>query len=74
MNTIRGSIFVNEPYGEVFRLRALLVKNFIKIAKDLSCRPCYKKFRLPQCSYDRKCLKEITVDEVFNGAKRLLCS
>ncbi|MFH1519350.1 MAG: glycosyltransferase family 9 protein, partial [Candidatus Omnitrophota bacterium] len=30
------------------------------IKKDLSCRPCYKKFRLPECLYQLKCLKSIT--------------
>jgi len=44
----------------------------IVVKKDLPCRPCYKKFRLPQCPYDRKCLKDITVEEVFQAAKSLL--
>ncbi|MFH1519874.1 MAG: hypothetical protein ABIE75_04830, partial [Candidatus Omnitrophota bacterium] len=42
------------------------------IKKDLSCRPCYKKFRLPECLYQLKCLKSITVDEVFDSVKGLL--
>jgi ADP-heptose:LPS heptosyltransferase len=44
----------------------------IVIKKDLSCRPCYKKFRLLQCPYDRKCLETIEVDEVFEAVKSLI--
>lgn len=44
------------------------------IKKDLPCRPCYKKFRLPECPYDRKCLKDISVEEVFNAVRGLLKS
>lgn len=40
--------------------------------KDLPCRPCYRKFRLPQCLYDKKCLKSIEVEEVFKAVKKLL--
>ncbi|MFH1767715.1 MAG: glycosyltransferase family 9 protein, partial [Candidatus Omnitrophota bacterium] len=42
------------------------------IKKDLSCRPCYRKFRLTGCDYDIKCLREITVDEVLTAAKQLI--
>ena len=51
------------PYDEI---RTITVK------KDLPCRPCYKKFKLPPCPYDKKCLKDISVDEVFDAVKRLL--
>ena len=44
----------------------------ILIKKDLPCRPCYKKFRLPECLYQLRCLESITVDEVFDSAKGLL--
>jgi len=44
----------------------------VVIKKDLPCRPCYKKFRLPECLYQSKCLKSITVDEVFDSVKGLL--
>jgi lipopolysaccharide heptosyltransferase II len=39
---------------------------------DMDCRPCYKNFRLPVCDKDRQCLKAISVDVVFEAAKRLL--
>lgn len=48
------------------------LKKHILIKKDLSCRPCYKKFKLPECLHQLKCLKSITVDEVFDSARRLL--
>jgi ADP-heptose:LPS heptosyltransferase len=42
------------------------------IRKDLDCSPCYKKFRLPDCPSDLRCLKEIKAEEVFSAAKELL--
>ncbi|MFH0827530.1 MAG: lipopolysaccharide heptosyltransferase II [Candidatus Omnitrophota bacterium] len=42
------------------------------VKKDIPCRPCYKNFRMPLCERDRACLKSITVDEVFDAARRLL--
>lgn len=42
------------------------------IKKDLACRPCYKRFRLPECPYDQRCLKDISVDEVFAAVKKLI--
>jgi len=47
-------------------------KRHLVVKKDLPCRPCYKKFRLPECMYQLKCLESITVDEVFESVKRLL--
>jgi len=44
------------------------------IKRDLACRPCYRKFRLPQCPYDKKCLRDIEVEEVFEAAKTLMRS
>ncbi len=44
----------------------------IVVKKDLSCRPCYKDFRFTGCSNNRKCLEEITAEEVFEKAKSLL--
>ena len=42
------------------------------IKKDLSCRPCYKKFRMGTCLMDRQCMNSIEVDEVFAEVSRLL--
>lgn len=37
----------------------------------LSCSPCYKSFRLPECK-DLKCLKNIRADEVFEALISLI--
>jgi len=39
---------------------------------DMACRPCYKNFRLPVCDKDKECLRQISVEAVFEAAKRLL--
>jgi heptosyltransferase-2 len=46
----------------------------IILKKDLSCRPCYSKFRLVPCRLDRECLKSISVDEAIDAVKKLLVS
>jgi ADP-heptose:LPS heptosyltransferase len=46
-------------------------KHAIISSKNLPCRPCYKKFKYNEC--DKKlCLKEITVDEVFQAAEKMI--
>jgi len=42
------------------------------LTRDVPCRPCYQKFRLPVCVYDRRCLKDILVEEVLKASQRLL--
>jgi heptosyltransferase-2 len=42
------------------------------VKKDLSCRPCYKNFRLDFCSRDRECLKSIGVEEVLGAVGLIL--
>jgi lipopolysaccharide heptosyltransferase II len=42
------------------------------VSHELDCRPCYKRFRLPECHYNRRCLKDITVEEVFKAVKALI--
>ncbi len=49
-----------------------LTDNCTVFAKTISCRPCYKSFRFSGCNLDRQCLREITVNEVFLAAKKLL--
>jgi len=44
----------------------------IVIKANIDCRPCYKKFRLPVCENNRKCLTLITVEQVFEGLRRLV--
>ncbi len=47
-------------------------ENHIVIKKDLPCRPCYKNFRFPGCSNNHKCLRDITVEEVYSAIKKFL--
>jgi len=44
----------------------------IVIKKDLSCRPCYRKFKIPICKYGRRCLNDIRPEEVFEAVKKLM--
>jgi len=44
----------------------------IVLKKDLSCRPCYKKFKTPVCLRDKECIKSITISDVFDAVRRLL--
>lgn len=46
-------------------------KRHIVLKKELSCRPCYKKFKMPECK-DRKCLELITAEDVLEAAEKLL--
>ena len=47
-------------------------RNHAVLKKDLSCRPCYKNFKMPICDRDKECLKEVSADTVFEAAVRLL--
>jgi len=44
----------------------------IVLKKDLSCRPCYRNFKMPLCASQRECINSISVDEVFEAIGRLL--
>lgn len=48
------------------------IDNHTVIKKDLPCRPCYRDFKFFGCRYDLKCLKDISVDEVYSAVKSLL--
>ena len=41
----------------------------IVVVKDIDCRPCYKKFKLPACQRNRQCIKGISSEEVFKIIK-----
>jgi len=47
-------------------------KDHLVLKWDISCRPCYKNFRMPVCDKDRECLKQVSVDAVFDAAVKLL--
>lgn len=44
----------------------------IIIKKEMSCRPCYKNFHFYGCSNNHKCLEDITVDEVYTAARKII--
>ena len=44
----------------------------IIITEDVDCRPCYRRFKLPECKYNRRCLNDISVEKVFNAAETLI--
>lgn len=44
-----------------------LSEKHIVIKKDISCRPCYKKFKMDICDKDRGCINSITVEEVYQA-------
>lgn len=46
--------------------------NHVVLKWDMACRPCYKSFRLPVCDKDRECLKQVSVNAVFDAAAKLL--
>lgn len=68
------AVAVNIPviaiYGPTDYTRtAPLGKNDLIIRKELNCSPCFKMDgieKVENCPYDYKCLKLITVDDVFN--------
>jgi ADP-heptose:LPS heptosyltransferase len=41
-------------------------------ASDVECRPCYRRFKVPECHNDSKCLRNIHVDEVKKACEDLL--
>lgn len=38
----------------------------------VDCRPCYCSFRFPPCPYDKRCLRAISVDEVYSLIDNLI--
>lgn len=40
--------------------------------RDITCRPCYRSFRLNECLNTRRCIEDIPAEEVFTAAKLLL--
>jgi len=39
---------------------------------DLPCRPCYHRFKLPPCPYERACLHELAADDVLSACDAAL--
>lgn len=59
---------VDEKVYAQFRLNG----NNLVVKKDISCRPCYNKFRLTFCRQNKRCLTDISVQEVFDAVNSLL--
>jgi len=44
----------------------------IVIKKDIPCRPCYQKFKLPRCLREKECINSIGTEEVLTATEKLL--
>lgn len=40
-------------------------REHIIVTKNIDCRPCYRRFKLPDCPHNRQCIKDISAEEVF---------
>lgn len=47
-------------------------KNKVIMAKNLDCRPCYRRFRLAKCDKNKQCLTDITADEVMFHVQKMI--
>ncbi|MFH1782729.1 MAG: glycosyltransferase family 9 protein [Candidatus Omnitrophota bacterium] len=43
----------------------------ISVTKEVDCRPCYKRFKVPECSHKR-CLETLSVDDVFDKVLHMI--
>lgn len=41
----------------------------IIITQQVDCRPCYRRFKLPECPHQRRCIRDISAREVFDTIK-----
>ena len=42
------------------------------VSKGLACRPCYRQFRFPACSWDNACLKQLESASVVHAVEELI--
>jgi len=66
------SVSVFGPVSEVVYGPYPATSEHLVVKTDIACSPCYQNFRLSVCDQDRECLKQVTVDMVFNAAVKLL--
>ncbi|MBU2541411.1 MAG: glycosyltransferase family 9 protein [Candidatus Omnitrophica bacterium] len=66
------SVSVFGPVNEVVYGPYPQSKEHIVMKSDLSCRPCYKNFRISKCENNNKCLVDISPEEVFSKVRRFL--
>ncbi len=55
---------VYRPLGDTNRIHI--------VVSEIDCRPCYKNFRMPECTKDYACIRDIAVDRVLEEAKAIL--
>jgi lipopolysaccharide heptosyltransferase II len=44
----------------------------IVVTHEVQCRPCYQKFRLPECMREKVCIKAVSAEDVYQSVRRLL--
>jgi ADP-heptose:LPS heptosyltransferase len=42
------------------------------VTNEIQCRPCYRKFRLPECVRDKVCINAVSIEDVYQSVRRLL--
>jgi len=47
-------------------------EDHIVVTNEIQCRPCYQKFRLPECTRDKVCVNAVSIEDVFQSVRRLL--
>lgn len=47
------------------------IKDHFVVKKDMACRPCYQRFRMPHCEH-MSCLNSVTVEEVLRKVEEAL--
>ncbi|MCX5706042.1 MAG: glycosyltransferase family 9 protein [Candidatus Omnitrophica bacterium] len=47
-------------------------KKHIVVTHEIQCRPCYKKFRLPECKRDKVCITAVSIEDVYQSVRGLL--
>ncbi|MBU1090290.1 MAG: glycosyltransferase family 9 protein [Candidatus Omnitrophica bacterium] len=47
-------------------------KHIVVTNHSLDCRPCYKNFRFNGCDYSRRCVEDISLEDVFLAVKELI--
>jgi len=66
-------VFVFGPVDEkVYGPYPVTDKHKVILACDVECRPCYHKFKLPECAYNKKCLTKISPEQVLSVSLKLL--
>ncbi|MFH0918391.1 MAG: glycosyltransferase family 9 protein [Candidatus Omnitrophota bacterium] len=66
------TVSVFGPVNEVVYGPYPASRQHLVLKTDIECRPCYQNFRLEVCDKDRECLKQVSVDAVFEAAEKLL--